>query len=197
MKNTLIFILSAIAMQSYAAIKWNCTSPDLPQPYLPKECTGVASGSASAGSVSPSATPTTNPNGSLFGVNFADCAASTYNAYAAGKITDGQGSGNSVCLDTLVKNLNLPDRYSKSYATTVCSVDPVSNAKSCTISLTLAVDGNNDRLINLRITYPAGGWVKTDAETAGLDPNSVIVCDDSRVCPAGTYSGTPTGLIKN
>lgn len=57
MKKGLSLILLIIATQSYAAITWNCTSSDIKQSYLPKECTGVGSNSGSNNNST--STPTT------------------------------------------------------------------------------------------------------------------------------------------
>lgn len=187
MKKVLIFILSTVVIQSYAAIQWNCTSPDMQQSYLPKECTGIGSGSTSASSGS-------SP---VFGINLSGCTTSTYNDYKAGKIDNNSASAdsgpNNVCLNSLVNKLNLPDGY---------LVDPANTSAGCgeddcNTRIGIKIDGSLG--MTLTSTYPAPPMIKAQIP----DPDNVIICTKlvpTAVCPAGTYtyvSNTDMTLKKN
>lgn len=79
MKKILIFALSAIAIQSYAAVQWNCTSPDIKQSYLPMGCTGVSgNSSASNATSSPPSAGTTTPPSAENVIDMSSCISSDY-----------------------------------------------------------------------------------------------------------------------
>lgn len=163
MKKGLSLILLIIATQSYAAITWNCTSSDIKQSYLPKECTGVGSNS---GSNTTSTTPTTTKI-----VDMSGCLGSDKEASQA-------------CVTNIASLFATNGRTIVS-ATAVCP--PPSN--QCTPSIFMKnVDGTTIGLfanLNNYVDFsnysevPAGATICNGGSNAPLSK-----------CPSGTYAMT-------
>lgn len=180
MKKRLIFILSAVIIQSQAAIQWACTSPDIPASYLPSTCTSAANASSSTSS-------SVVPNASTLALSaaFTGCISATNRATVS-------------CLNGISSQFNT-NGVSVNFYFAIAQGN--NYYPSINMSNSTSLRAVSDPLVNPFLT--------SFSNHSSLPSDAIICFDDSMtatsgavpICPSGTYrtttdsSGNPDQLL--